>query len=101
MWNIVRDRSLRRWKFRRQHSIGYFILDFYCPRLRLAIEVDGDGHLDEAGRVGDEWRTLELEKLGIRVIRFENFDVLNNTKIVLSKLVEVVEETQGRIAPHP
>ncbi len=92
MWEIVRDRSLRHLKFRRQYPVENFILDFYCPRLRVAIEVDGDGHLDEAGRVGDEWRTRELKKLGIRLIRFENFNVVHNSKIVISRLVQEIEK---------
>lgn len=59
-------------KFRRQHSVGYFILDFYCPKEKLAIELDGADHFTLSGMARDEKRTAYLNQQGARVIRFEN-----------------------------
>jgi very-short-patch-repair endonuclease len=87
---MLRDRSLSRWKFRRQHPIGFFVLGFYCPRLALAIELDGAGHFDEPGAAGDAYRSAALALLGIEVIRFENAEVLECGERVLGKICDVI-----------
>ena len=76
LWNILRDRRMRHWKFRRQHQIEGFNLDFYCPRLRLCIELDGEPHFDESGRRYDALRTRRLADIGILVLRIENRDII-------------------------
>ena len=69
LWSRLRGKRLRGLKFRRQHPIGPFILDFYCAEVRLAVEVDGQGH-DHPGRVAhDRRRTVWLHGQGVRVIR--------------------------------
>ena len=75
IWWLVRNRNLGV-KFRRQHPIERFVLDFYCPELRLAIEVDGRGHLEAEGLARDAARTNALRERGIRVVRFTNVEVL-------------------------
>ena len=72
LWQIVRAGRLDGWKFRRQHPIGRYVVDFACPELRLVIEVDGDIHAlpDVAAR--DEERTVELSALGWTGLRFPN-----------------------------
>ena len=72
VWRIVRAGRLDGWKFRRQHPIGRYVVDFACPELRLVIEVDGEVHAlpDVAAR--DEGRTAELAELGWTVLRFPN-----------------------------
>ena len=90
LWSMLRDRSLSRWKFRRQHPIGFFVLDFYCPRLALAIELDGAGHFDDAGAAGDAQRTAALGELGVEVLRFENAEVLECSERVLGKVRDVI-----------
>ena len=72
-------------KFRRQHPIGPYVVDFVCLRQRLVIEIDGDTH-DEARRELDGIRTRYLNKLGFRVIRFWNDDVFNFTSDVASTI---------------
>lgn len=74
VWNRVRARRLGGFKFRRQHVIGSFIVDFYCPEGRLAVEIDGPTHLDEADRRRD--RNLRLR--GIQVIRFTNDEIYDD-----------------------
>jgi len=76
MWEIVRDRRLRGVKFRRQHRVGPFILDFFSTSLQFAIELDGAEHFTENGIKNDVIRTAFLIERGIHVLRFENNDVL-------------------------
>ena len=72
LWNNLKNGQLAGRKFRRQHSISEFILDFYCPEEKIAVELDGAGHFTTAGNLHDATRTDFLNTLGIRVIRFEN-----------------------------
>jgi very-short-patch-repair endonuclease len=71
-WNVVKNRNLEGRKFRRQHSVGNYILDFYCPTEKLAIELDGEVHFCDEARIYDYERRLFLEYFGIKVLRFEN-----------------------------
>ncbi|MCJ7527987.1 MAG: endonuclease domain-containing protein [Methyloceanibacter sp.] len=64
--------------FRRQHPVGRYVLDFYCPSIRLAVELDGDDHASRAAH--DETRTRFLNGKGIHVVRFSNRDVWSNLK---------------------
>ena len=73
-------------KFRRQHPVGGFVLDFYCPESKLAIELDGGQHAEPAERVRDRERTRKLEKRGIRVMRVWNSEVVENLEGVLEKI---------------
>lgn len=85
LWKILKGKKLGR-KFRRQHSVGYYILDFYCPAERLAIELDGAQHFTEEGRKKDAVRTEYLNSLNIRVVRFENVEVFQNAQGVLDEI---------------
>ena len=88
LWNQLRNSQLNGKKFRRQHSVGNYILDFYCPQHRLAIEVDGDSHFTESGIKYDIKRTIFLNEMGIQVLRFTNTEVLENLGHVLEKIRE-------------
>lgn len=95
LWEVLRDKKLEGHKFRRQHPIGKFILDFYCHRSKLAIEVDGGYHLSKEQAEYDQNRTEELRKIGVRVLRFTNEQVLN-------QMGEVVEDILiGLATPYP
>lgn len=83
MWKLLQHSKLEGRKFRRQHSVGYYILDYYCPSEKLAIELDGAHHFTEAGAAYDEMRTQFLNSVGIRVIRFENKEVFEHSEGVL------------------
>lgn len=83
MWSLLRDRRLAGRKFRRQHSLEPYVLDFFCHELQLAVELDGGRHNDPEGRQRDEKRTKFLTGNGIRVLRFWNHDVLQDTEVVL------------------
>ena|SRR3989344_1511593 len=84
LWSRLRKRQLRGLRFRRQFSVGLYILDFYCPEKRLAIEVDGGHHLDQ--KMYDDQRTQYLVSLNIRVLRFWNSEVLMNIDSVLERI---------------
>ena len=84
LWNLLKKRRLGGRKFRRQHSVGRYVLDFYCPAERLAVELDGAHHFTPAGQERDVRRTRYLNTLGIRVVRFENRRVFEAPEAVLA-----------------
>ena len=88
LWSILRSRRMAGLKFFQQYSVGSYILDFYCPEQRLAIEVDGGQHADVYSQQHDAHRNRYLRELNIRVIRFWNNDVLQNIKGVGQKIRE-------------
>ena len=83
LWKSLQNSNLEGRKFRRQHSVGPFIIDFYCPSEKLAVELDGQGHFTSAGQKYDEQRTKYLNRFNIRVIRIENSQVFTNLNAVL------------------
>lgn len=91
LWMKLRDRQLCGYKFRRQHGIGSYIVDFYCPALSLVIEVDGDTHYDEAGKQHDTTRDAFMEDCGIRVLRFTNKDIDDTLEGVLEKIIVTLQ----------
>ncbi len=72
LWNILKNKQVGGYKFRRQHSAGKYIVDFYCPSLQLAIELDGEPHAELSVIVRDSERDEWLGKCGITVNRYEN-----------------------------
>ncbi|MFM7441515.1 MAG: endonuclease domain-containing protein [Snowella sp.] len=87
---------LKNFKYRilKQRPIDHFIVDFYCPSLKLVIEIDGDSHFTDDGIIYDQARTEKLESYGLRIIRFTNQEVLHHFEAVCG----VIEET---IPPSP
>ena len=90
IWRLLRNRRLSEYKFRRQHPIGPFIVDFYCHSKRLVIELDGGQHAEQVAR--DNRRTQWLEERGHRVLRFWDNDVLKNSEGVLEVILSHLEE---------
>ena len=86
LWGYLKNSQFEERKFRRQSSIKSFIVDFYCPEEKLVIELDGDFHFDENAMKEDEKRSKILEKEGLKVIRFENQEVLLNLDNVLKEI---------------
>lgn len=86
LWLRLRHRQLGV-RFRRQHPVAGYIVDFYCPAARLAIEVDGGGHADETQRKYDERRTRTLSDAGIEVVRVWNHMVLRDLDAVLELIL--------------
>ena len=89
LWKMLKGSALKNKKFRRQHSIENYIVDFYCPEEKLAVELDGQIHNDPMQSLYDAERSKRLNELGIRVVRFEN-------KVVFTNPFELLEE----IASH-
>ena len=82
-WKIVKNSKFEGRKFVRQHSVGSYILDFYCPSEKLAVELDGARHFSGKGAAEDRERAAYLEAGGIRVVRFENREVFEETEWML------------------
>ena len=89
LWKAIQRSKLDGRKFRRQHSVGSYVLDFYCPTELLAVELDGAHHYTLAGIEYDAERTKYLNGLNIRVLRFEN-------KLVFSQLDWVLDEIKAQ-----
>ena len=87
MWSVLRARRFEEFKFRRQHPIANYIVDFYCHEQKLVIELDGGYHLEDEQSQYDDERTKNLEHLGMKVLRFWNNEVLNNINGVLETIV--------------
>lgn len=87
LWQALRGRRLNELRFRRQHPLGRFVLDFYCVAHQLAVEVDGDIHQTPAQAAYDAERTAWLAEKGIRVLRFTNAEVESQLEDVLEKIV--------------
>jgi very-short-patch-repair endonuclease len=88
MWSALRDRRLMEYKFRRQHPIGDFVVDFVCTEHGLVIEIDGGQHAENAA---DAHRTAWLKNEGWTVIRFWNNDVLGNTNGVVETILRTLQ----------
>jgi very-short-patch-repair endonuclease len=92
LWARIRNRQINGCKFRRQYSIGAYVVDFYSPENKLAIEIDGSSHERADAIEYDKNRQEEIETLGIRIMRFTNKDVLSNLDIVVKQIGETVTE---------
>jgi len=86
LWTHLKRKRFRGLKFRRQYGIDRYVVDFYCPKLRLAIEVDGINHLGKKQKLKDQKRQAEIESCGIKVLRFMNTDIYDNIDGVVEDL---------------
>jgi very-short-patch-repair endonuclease len=93
LWKAIQRGKLDGRKFRRQHSVGSYVLDFYCPAELLAVELDGAHHFTLAGNEYDVERTKYLNALNIRVLRFEN-------KFVFSQLDGLLDEIKAHFGKN-
>lgn len=101
LWYLLRNRRFCGFKFRRQHPVGGYILDFYCHEALLAIELDGGGHAVETQVAYDSQRTKELEGTGIRILRFWNNDLLRDTEAVLEAIYAALQQPSPGASRHP
>ena len=95
LWNCFLKKCPQR--FRRQYVIGNFIVDFYCHKAKLIIELDGGGHYEPEAQQKDIARTKYLESLGLKVLRFTNLEVKKNFREVCEKIQAVICEREKRI----
>ncbi|TSE27281.1 hypothetical protein Tsedi_00111 [Tepidimonas sediminis] len=101
LWRLLRNRRLAGAKFRRQHPFPPYVLDFYCHEHRLAVEIDGGQHNEEAGRRHDARRDAFLAEHGLRVLRFWSHDVLQQTEAVLEAIFQAIVEHRLPSPPAP
>ncbi|MDO8458709.1 MAG: endonuclease domain-containing protein [Burkholderiaceae bacterium] len=99
LWQRVRLKQVRGLQFYRQKPLLAFIVDFYCPKAKLVIELDGSQHFEEAHRAADEERDAALTGLGLRVLRFDNRQVLLETEGVMAVIDRVVCERKALNPP--
>lgn len=86
LWSKLRNKQMCGYKFFRQYGIGSYIADFYCPQLKIVIEIDGGQHFSEDGKQYDDERNKFMKALDITTIRFTNLDVLINIDAVLQNI---------------
>jgi very-short-patch-repair endonuclease len=96
LWEKLRNRRLKGLKFRRQHPLDQFVVDFYCSDYQIAVELDGSIHDENEAQLYDAARTKKLEQSGINFIRFTNEEVLNDIHSVMRKLTEFVSALSGK-----
>ena len=94
LWDALRNKQLDGLKFRTQHPVGPFILDFWCPARKLVVEVDGGIHDYQAD--ADEARTHQLEAFGYNVLRFRNQEVMDDLPAVLERIRQMASPPPGR-----
>jgi len=91
LWARIRMKQLKGYQFYRQKPIGDYIVDFFCPRAKLVIEVDGSQHFSDEITEYDRIRNEYLSSLGLRVLRFTNIDVLTHIESIFESIIENIE----------
>lgn len=94
LWSKLKGRQFHGFKFRRQQGIGPFIVDFYCPELKLAIEIDGDTHFEPGAEERDRTREKKIERHGVQFLRFMNVDIYYELYAVLETIAQKVHEVR-------
>ena len=93
VWIYLRKRQVNGFRFLRQYSVDQYVLDFYCPELKLAIEIDGDSHfIDDNAIEYDKRRKNHINQFGIVFLRFRNVEIYQNLDKVFEKIEEKVKE---------
>ena len=92
LWKALKGSQINGLKFRRQHSLGPYVMDFYCPSIRLCVELDGEVHNTYGACLHDSERTRFLNENGITVKRFENDVVYKNINAIIQTIIDYDEE---------
>ncbi len=95
LWSKLKSRQMHGERFLRQYSVDQYVLDFYCPRIKLAIEVDGDSHFVSSAKEYDKERQEHIEAYEIQFLRFTNIDVCENLGGVCQAIYDKVEEMKS------
>ena len=99
LWSKLRRRQMLGYRFRRQYSIAAYVVDFYCPAARMAIEVDGDSHFQKGSAARDEARQAAIESFGIRFLRFRNVEIVEHLDVVLAAIARHLPELKSKQLP--
>ena len=97
LWVELKNRKIFKVKFRRQHPIDIFIVDFYCHEIKLVIEIDGEIHLEKEVAEYDDGRTHDLEKFGIKILRFTNDQVFTDINSFVKEILRIVSSLTPNI----
>ena len=92
LWGYLKNGQVGGYKFRRQHGLGQYVMDFYCPELKLCVELDGEVHDSKQAFNHDEERTAFLQENGISVLRFENYIVREDIQAIINAILLFAEE---------
>ena len=101
LWQGLKGRGVRGLKFRRQHSVGRFVLDFYCLEERLAIELDGGVHADPFRADYDAEREAALERMGITILRLTNESVVERPQVITEVIALFIEQRRAERTTTP
>jgi very-short-patch-repair endonuclease len=93
IWSKIRRKQIDNLQFYRQKNIGHYIVDFYCPKRKLIVELDGGQHYENEGMKKDQERDRYLQGLGFTVLRFSDIDVLKSIDGVLERIYEHIKST--------
>ena len=97
MWTLLKGRQLEGMKFRRQFGVGPYVLDFYCPEIKLGVELDGAPHFKFGNFGRDDVREDYLfREHGIKILRFENRDLFYNSAGVVNSILNMIRKMKGR-----
>ena len=92
MWSKLKQKQLLVYRFRRQYSVDSYVVDFFCPELKLTVEIDGTIHFKDGVEYYDSNRQKSIEQLGIKFLRFKNAEVFKNLNGVLEVIVDNVQK---------
>jgi very-short-patch-repair endonuclease len=90
LWEELNNKEIFKSRWKRQHPVDIFVVDFYCHKYKLAIEVDGEIHLNEEIHERDDGREHDIEKLGIKILRFTNREVFEDIESVKKRILKVI-----------
>ena len=99
IWLKLKGKQMLGYRFRRQYSVDRYIIDFYCPELMLAVEIDGDSHYQIGSEDSDKHRQAFIESFGIQFLRSTNEDVFKNLERVIETVRKTALEMQDRVDP--
>lgn len=100
LWTRLKGRQLGGYKFRRQHGVKNFIMDFYFPELKLAIEIDGDSHCTDDAMFYDQERQEIIQSYGIQFLRFTNKEICNNLEGVIETIGDRIKKITTPTPPR-
>jgi very-short-patch-repair endonuclease len=92
LWTHLSRKQMLGYKFRRQYGVDRYVIDFYCPKLKLAIEIDGPSHVEQGADEYDRMRQSYIEGLGIRFLRFRSDEVYEDMEGVLHAIVMKIKD---------
>jgi very-short-patch-repair endonuclease len=96
VWGFLRNRQMKGLKFRRQYSVGNYVIDFYCPKLKLAVEIDGNIHDLPEQKGYDIKRQQYIEQFGIKFIRIRNEELFGNANKTFDKIENFIKKNWAK-----